>query len=154
LKPLFLNISSTGELSIRFASDSVIPTNESSITDDSVETCSDFQTRDNDTLLHNTHLRIVQGAGQVGDINVTITGGRLECRSNLYVTPLAIHQSHSWLGRWIRCTLLETSMDENRERCTYFCTSPGYWREIQVLKVDEYSWEICHINITAKLPGE
>ncbi|KAK2143465.1 hypothetical protein LSH36_839g05099 [Paralvinella palmiformis] len=39
-----------------------------------------------------------------------------------------------------------------KERCSYWCMEPGYWREVQVLKVprttEESYWEVCYINLT------
>ena len=62
------------------------------------------------------------------------------------------------LGRWTTCTLLEISTDMTKERCSYWCMEPGYWREVQVLKVprtiEEFYWKVCYINFTGISFGE
>ena len=90
-------------------------------------------------------------AGHIGDINVTITGSRLGCGYNLYMTLLTVAQSNTWQGRWSGCTLSEIGGDDNREVCSYWCRSSGYWEEIQVRKVpkspEEVDWEPCHVSL-------
>ena len=98
-----------------------------------------------------------KSAGQIVDTNVTITGSKMGCGYNLYVTVLTTAQSTTWLGRWTGCTLLETIRYGNMESCSYWCKSPGYWKELQVLKVarrpEELNWEFCDINITSNSTG-
>ena len=147
-----------GKLSIRFATTGLQPINQAYIIDDSAETCSATQTTDNAFLLQHTQLRCMRFAGQIGDSTVTITGVGLGCGYNLYVSALSLEHSTSWLGRWPTCQLLDTSYYGNKQSCSYSCTYPGYWKEIQILKFphssDEYIWEICHINVTADFPGK
>jgi len=153
-----LSIFSKGELSIRFAEDSLIAINESIFEDASLDTCTEFQRRDINNELRHTHFRIRRFNGQIGDINVTITGTKLGCGYDIYVSSLSLDQSKTWLGRWTTCTLLEISTDMGKERCSYWCMEPGYWREVQVLKVprttEESYWEVCYINLTVIVSGE
>ena len=143
-----------GKFSIRFANTSLKSTNQTFITDDSTDSCSAFQTTDNASLLQYTQLRLMPLAGQRGSINVTIIGVSLGCGYNLYVSVLSLDQSKHWLGRWSTCNLLDTSRYGTKENCSYFCSSPLYWSEIQVMKFphssDESFWEICHFGITGK----
>ena len=145
------------ELFIRFAEDSLIPINETFIKDDSLDTCTSFQRRNNAQLQH-THFRIRKRTDQMGDINVTIIGTKLGCGYNIYLTPLSLAQAKTWLGRWNTCTLLENSTDMGQEICSYLCMKPGFWRELQVLKVprtvDELYWEVCYINVSSIFSSE
>jgi hypothetical protein len=112
----------------------------------------------NSIISHYTQFRVQKFAGQISDINVTIIGRQLGCGYNLYITPLTVEQSNTWQGIWTSCTLLETGSDDSKELCSYWCKSPGYWEELQVLKVprtsDESDWELCHMNITSNSDGE
>jgi len=154
----YLPLLLVGKLSIRFAEDSLMPKNETLIKDSYLDTCTTFQRRDNRSILQHTHFRIRKFAGQVGTINVTITGRQMGCGDGLYVTPLTLAQSTTWLGRWITCTLLDLKHDLNQDRCYYYCNSPGYWKEIQVIKIprtsEDYYWEICQINATELSAGD
>ena len=153
-----LSIFSTGELPIHFSEYSVTPINETFIKDDSLDTCTAFRKRDVNAELPPTHFRIRRFIDQIGDINVTITGTKLGCGYNIYVSSLSLDQSKTWLGRWTTCTLLEISTDMGKERCSYWCMEPGNWREVQVLRVprttEEYYWEVCNINFTGISFGE
>ena len=147
-----------GELSIRFAPDGILPINESCITDDSADTCTTFQARDNASLQLYTHFRIKPSVPQKNDTKVIITGARLGCGHNLYVSAISAEQSKSWLGRWSTFNLLDTSGYDKKESCSYLCTFLDDWSEIQVLKIphssDEYFWKICHINMNVDYSGE
>ena len=147
-----------GEMLISFSDDSLVPTNETALKDPSNETCTTFQQSGLAGHFSCTHFRILAFAADVGSINVTITGSRLGCGRNLYVSPVSPAESESWLGHWKTCQFEATSDADNREKCSYWCSSPGHSQQIQVLNVprdpDEFQWEVCQIDIVGNSPGE
>ena len=151
-------ISMLDEMSIRFAPQSVIPTNEDFLKDNSSETCTTFGGSDNEPGLQHTQLRIRSFPIDVGDINITITGSNLGCGHNLYVSPLSPVKSEQWIGRWTACELENRTIYGEKEICSYWCKSPGHCKETQILKVPknikESQWEICQITISANTTGE
>ena len=146
-----------GHLYIRFEDRSLRSTNLEALTDNTSDTCTTFQRINNISISYYTQFRVQKFAGQISDINVTIIGRQLGCGYNLYITPLTVEQSNTWQGIWTPCTLLETGSDDSKELCSYWCKSPGYWKELQVLKVarrpEELNWEFCDINITSNSTG-
>ena len=146
-----------GHLYIRFEDRSLISTNLEALTDNTSYTCTTFQRINNISISYYTQFRVQKSAGQIGDTNVTITGSKLGCGYNLYVTVLTTAQSTTWLGRWTGCTLLETIRYGNMESCSYWCKSPGYWKELQVLMIartsEELDWELYNISITSHSTG-
>ncbi|KAK2152181.1 hypothetical protein LSH36_338g07065 [Paralvinella palmiformis] len=125
--------------------------------DSSSNTCTTFIRRDNESIPRVTHFRVRRFAGQIGYINATIIGRKMGCGDSMYVTPLTMDQSTTWFGRWTTCTLLDIKTNLSQERCSYYCSYPGYWNEIQVIKVprtyESLNWEICHINATDRFTG-
>ena len=155
---IYLQLSTTGDHSFRFADDTLIPANPDFLKDASSDTCTAFQQNDLNSDHGFTQFRVNASIAEIGSINVIITGNGLECGRNLYVSPISSAESESWLGRWTRFKLEKTTENDNKQRCFFWFNSTGPVNEIQVIRTPlpskDVNWEICHISIMIMPTGE
>jgi hypothetical protein len=88
----------------------------------------------------------------IDEVNITLRGTNLGCGENLYVTPLNAAEAGKWTGRWSSCSVVESSVKDGLDICSYRCRCKGACEEIQVAKrpltVTESSWTLYPICLT------
>ena len=135
---------------MRFDQASLIPDKVRFLSHESPDTCASFINHGEKP--RRTKFRISGDDVQVNRVNVTLIGTNMGCGHNLYVTPLSAAETEKWTGRWSVCQLMETSIYETKEKCTYDCPCSGSCKEIQILKqpsvMRDSSWSLCHLCIT------
>ena len=146
----------SGDSSIRFADYSLIPRNEDFLRGNS-ENCTVFQQKDANSNDGFTQFRITARVAEFSEINVTIKGTRFGCGKQLFVSPLTLSESETWLGRWKSFKLAEITENNKTETCLYRLRFTSPINEIQVLRTSfcsEYlNWGICLIKLSIKSAG-
>ncbi|KAK2167036.1 hypothetical protein LSH36_32g05073 [Paralvinella palmiformis] len=142
----------TANLQVRFEEHGIVPRDKTLLADDYPETCTVFTLDDYDrSIPRYTHFRIAVPNIAVDEVNLTLRGANLSCGHNLYVTPLSAAETETWTGRWTKCPLVESSVGEGNETCSYQCKCTGSCEEIQIIKIplttEESYWTMCHICI-------
>lgn len=136
---------------MRFHPDYVIQ-NDANLTDASPQTCMTFHNETELSRPEKTVLRLKTLTTLRDNVNVTLTGKRLGCGYNLFLVPITKQETDTWSGIWFACNVLETSKDEDQEKCIFMCPCRGVCEEIHITRrprnAEESTWTLCHISVT------
>jgi hypothetical protein len=83
--------------------------------------CATFNIGDDSNIPRHTQFRIEVIEHVTDYTNVTLIGTNLGCGHDVYVTLLSTAKTKKCTGRSTACPLLETSVYEDKERCSYLC---------------------------------
>ncbi|KAK2146178.1 hypothetical protein LSH36_626g01004 [Paralvinella palmiformis] len=136
---------------LRYAEQSLIPDDESLLTDYVPDTCAIFNINADARVPIISHFRIQLPSVNGNPINVSLIGNNINCGRYFYVTSLSPAETETWTGRWSTCTLIEKSLSENDENCLYMCQCSGCCEEIQIIRqptsVEDSYWSLCEISL-------
>ena len=123
------------------------PDNVARITDNSVNTCSEFVA---DTPLHTQMFE--QAVCTADQMSVTLVGKGIKCESNIYVVGLKGADVGKALNRWKRCKpRWQTTTNESVDWCIYDCHYLGGCEQIMLLRwptsLTDSSWSLCEITL-------
>jgi hypothetical protein len=140
----------SGQLSIRFDQNSLVPDDVTLLTNIMSANCATFQHNDQ-ARPKITKFRVQIPDTNVNEVKITLCGTDLGCDTNLYVTLLIAAETEKWTGKWSNCPIVATSSYFGQDTCTYKCQCEGDCEEIQVMKrprnVTESFWTLCPIHL-------
>ena len=136
-------------MSVRFDEKGLKPDEERFMFDFFRDTCASFTVQEGRTTPQYTCFRVSVSDLKTDELDVILSGSRLGCGHNLYVSPLSVNETGDWMGRWRTCHLKDVVKFGEKETCTYQCLCSDPCIEIQVLRMpstkDDSSWTVCHM---------
>ena len=142
----------TGQLTIRFSPETIIPENGKL----SSLNCSIFRADDAIGRIQYSKFRVRVPEADIDLVNVTVLGENMTCGHDLYAMTLKSEQTATWKGIWLTCPLLEMS-DDRRRRCTFGCKCNGVCKEIQISRrprsFAESTWTLCYVSLNYETKG-
>ncbi len=121
------------------------PSDAARITDNSIDTCSDFAT---DSPQYTQ--MFLQSNCSKDQMSVTLVGQDMKCDSNIYVVGLKGADVGKTLNKWKICKLRwQTTTSESVDWCFYECHCDGGCEQIMLLRwpksLTDNSWRLCEI---------
>jgi len=142
----------------RFDEGGTTAANRSLLLDGYQDTCTTFTVANISSLPRYTKILLEEGFDYWQQKSITLTGINLGCDRNLFVSPLSEADIRKEVGRWKKCLLVETAMNESLESCLFRCNCSGSCSSIQILKmpfiVSDSNWKICDISMKYLVTGK